>query len=136
GNYFYFALAGQKGLLLQKLLKALHHRLLYEENKKRIDKELAEIGLILSKIDDRDVARKYRLWIDYVKLVYESRKAELNYNYKPAIEIEKLIQKLCDENAEYLKNYVSIRTLKNLSEIAEQRFKEWLEGKKSNCYTM
>lgn len=130
-------LQGKKGLILRKFLKELHHKLLFEENKEGIDEKLTEIDSILSVIDDEDAVKKYRLWVDYVKIVfYNSRKAELDSNYQTGIDAEKQIQRLCDENAENLKNYVSIRSVKNISEIAEQRFKEWIEGKKADNYTM
>ncbi|MCX7706373.1 MAG: DUF4838 domain-containing protein [bacterium] len=133
-NYFYNALIGKNGLSLSKLLKTLHCKLLFE--RKNIDKELEKLEQMLSKISDRDVVKRYELWIEFTKLVYKSRLAELNGKYEEGVKLERVIQKLCKENKEYLKNFVSVDNVVKISRIAQQRFEEWEQGKRATRYTM
>ncbi|MCM8816437.1 MAG: DUF4838 domain-containing protein [Candidatus Omnitrophica bacterium] len=133
-KHFYTALAKKNGLVLSKFLKKLHHKLLYEN--KSIDKELKELQNLLKKIDDKEIVKKYEIWIEFVRLVHKSRQAELSGNFEQGITLEKEIQKLCQENEEFLENFVSLNNVIKTSQIAEQRFKEWKQGKMSTSYTM
>ncbi|HOL50148.1 MAG TPA: hypothetical protein PLW07_06170, partial [bacterium] len=101
-----------------------------------IDEYLTGLQNVFQMIKNSNHVKRFSTWLEYVKMVYESRQAELKGDFKSGIKIEERIQKFCEENQSYLKNYVTIKNVLEVSKISEQRFEEWLEKRKSSVYTM
>jgi hypothetical protein len=130
---YYTALAGAGGKALRQALDRVADRLTAKQSP---DAPLAELEKAVKRLKDGPAAKRYRLWMKYVRLAWREWDASLQGDLAGALEREKDVTAFLEARLPELKDISITKQILTYSTVRQARLQQWMTAEKAEDYRL